>query len=295
MTEANRDTPLEASAGAHHWRVETRRPAQPRASLLWLPALGVAARHYLPFADALAARGIAVYLHEWRGNGSSTLRADRRHDWGYRELLMEDIPASVEAIRATEGAAPAIIGGHSLGGQLACCRLALQSLQGADEQEIPRRLWLVASGAPYWRAFPPPTRYALPLAYRFLPWLAQRCGALPGRRIGFGGDEARGLIRDWARTALSGRYAAEGVPFDLEAGMARLEVEVAAIVFRDDWLAPRSSLAFLLGKMPAAKSRVVEFDAPAPGISADHFAWMKQPTAVAGALADQDPGADAAR
>src|SRR3546814_7832064 len=99
---------------------------------------------------------------------------------------------------------PRVIGGHSLGGQLACCRLAL-------DPQAASAVWLVASGAPYWRAFPPRTRWWLPLVYRFLPWLADACGALPGRRIGFGGNEARGLIRDWSRTALSGRYAATGI------------------------------------------------------------------------------------
>src|SRR3546814_5672956 len=67
---------------------------------------------------------------------------------------------------------PRVIGGHSLGGQLACCRLAL-------DPQAASAVWLVASGAPYWRAFPPRTRWWLPLVYRFLPWLADACGALP--------------------------------------------------------------------------------------------------------------------
>ena len=50
--------------------------------LLWLPAMGVAARHYLPFAQALAAAGVGVALHEWRGIGSSDRRAGWRCDWG---------------------------------------------------------------------------------------------------------------------------------------------------------------------------------------------------------------------
>ena len=99
-------------------------PAAPRARLLWVPALGVAARHYLPFADALAARGIAVFLHEWRGNGSSSLRASRACDWGYRELL-EDIAASDAVATATAPQLPRVLGGHSLGGQLAGLHLAL--------------------------------------------------------------------------------------------------------------------------------------------------------------------------
>ena len=54
------------AADGHGWQLLHYAPAQPIASLLWLPALGVAARHYAPFAQALAERGIAVFVHEWR-------------------------------------------------------------------------------------------------------------------------------------------------------------------------------------------------------------------------------------
>ncbi|HRP72387.1 MAG TPA: alpha/beta fold hydrolase [Luteimonas sp.] len=263
----------------HAWRLIARIPAAPRQVLLWLPALGIAARHYLPFADALAARGVAVFLHEWRGHGSSSLRADRHGDWGYRELLMQDLPASAAAIdRLLPREIPRILGGHSLGGQLACCRLALAP-DAADA------LWLVASGAPYWRAFPLPHKAWLPFAYRFLPWLARVNGALPGRRIGFGGNEAAGVIVDWARTAISGRYAADGLAQDLEAGLARIDRPVRAVVLAQDWLAPRSSLDFLLSKLPAAEVQAIELDAAGAGTRPDHYAWMKRPDAVAGWLA----------
>src|SRR5690606_8203629 len=118
------ELPLAATDG-HRYTLLARIPERADRSLLWLPALGVAARHYLPFADALAARGVAVFLHEWRGNGSSALRPDRDHDWGYRELLTADLPASEQAIDSLLPGLPRVIGGHSLGGQLACCHLAL--------------------------------------------------------------------------------------------------------------------------------------------------------------------------
>nr|WP_257644023.1 alpha/beta fold hydrolase [Luteimonas salinisoli] len=257
-----------------------RIPPQPRAMLLWLPALGVAAKHYLPFADALALEGVAVYVHEWRGHGSSDLRASRDRDWGYRELLTLDLPASEAAISADLPAATRLIGGHSLGGQLACCRLALSP-------ESAQRIWLVASGAPYWRAFPAPRRLLLPLAYRFLPWLAFRRGALPGRAIGFGGTEARSLIRDWARTGLAGRYAAAGLDADLEAALAKVTAPVDAVLLRDDWLAPASSLRFLLSKLGAPGTAPTTLGAEALGVPADHFSWMRQPEALAEALLDE--------
>lgn len=275
------ELPLQAEDG-HRWSLLARLPRAPQASLLWLPALGVAAKHYLPFAEALAARGIAVFVHEWRGNGGSSLRANRANDWGYRELLLQDLPHSEVAVTAQLPNLPRILGGHSLGGQLAACRLGLLTRDGAAER--PTRLWLVASGAPYWRAFPPRSRWWLPFAYRFLPWLADRRGALPGRRIGFGGDEARGLIRDWARSALSGRYAAAGVDVDLEAAMAQVEVETHALALDSDWLAPESSLRFLLSKLPRAQTRIDTLDGRMLGTRADHFAWMKQPGAVAAVL-----------
>jgi predicted alpha/beta hydrolase len=283
------ELPLQASDG-HRWRLLARIPERPQRCVLWLPALGVAAKHYLPLAEALARREVAVFVHEWRGNGSSTLRADRSHDWGYRELLECDLPQSEAAIAVALpdlARDPArILGGHSLGGQLACCRLAVAPRAAAA-------LWLVGSGAPYWRAFPPPRRWGLPFAYRFLPWLAQVRGALPGRRIGFGGNEARSLIRDWSRTALGGRYAAAGLDFDLEAGLAAIRVPVRAAMLRDDWLAPRSSLRFLLSKLPHSPCEVATFDAQTLGTEANHFAWMRAPDAIAAFLCAQ-PAATAA-
>lgn len=265
-----------AAIDGHGWTLLARIPEQARASLLWVPALGVAARHYLPFADALAARGIAVFLHEWRGIGSSSLRADRKHDWGYRELLLHDLPASDAAARKLADT-PRIIGGHSLGGQLACCRLGL----APDSAEA---LWLVASGAPYWRVFPKPVRYLLPLAYRFAPWLARVRGVFPGRLVGFGGNEAPGVIRDWARTGLRGRYAGDGIDTDLEAAMSRIHVPIRALVLADDWLGPVPSLRFLLSKLPLSEAGIDTLDAERLETDADHFSWMKRPEAVAAAL-----------
>ncbi len=274
MTEPVEALELDVQADdGHRWQVQARVPANARASLLWLPALGIAARHYLPFAEALAARGVAVFVHEWRGHGSSSLRADRRNNWGYRELLTHDLPASEAMIEQRLPQLARVIGGHSLGGQLACCRLALSP-------HTAQQLWLVASGAPYWRAFPSPTRYWLPFAYRFLNWLAHGSGALPGRRIGFGGQEARGLIDDWSRSGLSGRYAAAGLDLDLEAAMGALTPDVRAVVMQHDWLGPESSLRFLLSKLRHAPQHIEVLDDATLGARADHYAWMKQPHTV---------------
>ncbi len=266
-----------AGSDGHQWQLIARQPVRPRAALLWLPALGVAARHYETFADALAAEGIAVLLHEWRGNGSSNRRASRECNWGYREILSCDLPASQQALQEVAGELPLLIGGHSLGGQLACCH-------AGQQPDAFSRLWLVASGTPWWRSFPPPLRYALPLAYRFAPWLARRHGTLPGRRVGFGGTEARGLIADWARVGLSNRYEASAWDVDLEAGMARTAVPIDALVMAGDWMAPATSMRALTAKM-AGPCRLDTLDASELGTRADHFSWLKTPGKVVHRLA----------
>jgi predicted alpha/beta hydrolase len=264
------------AADGHRFELLARVPAQPRARLLWLPALGVAARHYLPLAEALAAHGVAVYLHEWRGNGSSSLRPSRTQDWGYHQILALDLPASLAQLDA---GAPVerIIGGHSLGGQLACCLAGLHP-------DVFQRLWLVASGTPYWRTFPAPRGWTLPLIYRFLPWLAQRQGVLHGRRLGFGGTEARGLIADWAKVGLNNRYAGVGIDDDLEAGLRGVRARASAVVMAQDWLAPSTSMQGLLAKMPQVTATLSVLSPQALGARADHFAWMKSPQAVAARL-----------
>lgn len=262
----------------HRYELIAVVPASAQRALLWLPAMGVPARHYLPFAQALAARGVAVFLHEWRGIGSSSLRASRATDWNYRDLLVEDIATSERAIRAAVGDLHRVIGGHSLGGQLACCHLARCPTAA-------QALWLVASGAPYWRAFPTPRSYALPPLYRFMAWLARARGVLPGRRLGFAGNEAQGVISDWTASGLSGRFRAPGLDLDLDASLRTVDVPVRAVYLQDDWLAPESSLRFLLSKLASPAPAVLALDTRTLGVPADHFAWMKQPDAVVEHLA----------
>ena len=279
------ELPLSTDDG-HRYNLIARIPSRPQASLLWLPALGVAARHYLPFAEALAAKGVAVFLQEMRGNGSSNLRPSRQVDWGYRHILTLDIARSHAAMVEHCETPLRIVGGHSIGAQFAACYLGLHP----DSFD---RLWLVASGSPYWRTFPAPKRYVFPFAFQFVPWIADRRGVFHGRRFGFAGDEARSLMRDWANVGLSNRYAAAGLETNLEEALSRVEARTQAVLLKDDWFAQPRSMQALLDKMPQATVTTRVLDRAVLGTNADHFAWMKQPQAVARTLSDSVESSDA--
>ena len=285
MQPADSDTPthetglpVSAADGATAQLLWRAPDAPIRDVLYWMPALGVAAKHYVPLAEALAARGVAVAMHEWRGIGSSNRRAGRHMDWGYRQLLELDMPAGVAVARQQWPGARYWIGGHSLGGQLA-------TVYGALHPQDFSGLALVASGAPYWRQFP--HAWPIGLAYAAAPWLARLVGYLPGRRIGFGGNEARGVIDDWARTGRTGRYAARGMSDDMEAKLAALDWPILTQRMQDDWFVPQPSLDWLLGKMPHAPRRSnILASNDLGGHRADHFSWMKTPGAIAVNIAD---------
>lgn len=270
--------PVTAADGAH-FELLAVLPSGPWQRLLyWLPAMGMPARHYLPLAQALAERGVAVVLHEWRGIGSSDRRAGRRCDWAYRQLLQDDLPAGMALLEARWPQARKWLGGHSLGGQLALLYASLHPSVFAG-------LLLVASGSPYWRRFR--HGWLIGAAYALAPWLARLMGHLPGRRIGFGGNEARGVIDDWARSGRSGRYAATGMSQDFEAQLAALQLPVLALRLKEDWLGPQASLEWLLGKLGAGirQIEVISRD-DLGGRPADHFGWMKTPAPIAARMAE---------
>ena len=268
--------PIVSRDGARSELILAKPADIPRYVLYWLPAMGVPAKHYLPLAEAFAARGIAVALHEWRGIGSSDRRAGRSCDWGYRELLESDVPAGVDEAKARWPQAKLWIGGHSLGGQLSCLYASLNPTDFAG-------VALIASGSPYWRRFPR-GRWILG-AYVLASPLARLMGYLPGRRIGFGGNEARGVIADWSRSGRTGLYAADGMLVEFKARMAALKLPVLALRLRDDWLVPAGSLDWLLGLMPEAPQQVgLVTPEQLAGQRADHFGWMKLPNALAAQL-----------
>lgn len=241
--------------------------------LYWVPAMGMPARHYLPLAESMAARGIAVAVHEWRGIGSSSQRAGRQDNWGYRELLQDDLVAGMAAVRERWPLATCWIGGHSLGGQLGLLYASLHPKQFSG-------LLLVASGAPYWRRYR--HGWAIGLAMLVAPLLAGVLGYLPGRRLGFAGNEARGVIADWARSGRTGRYTVSGMSEDLEQKLADLHVPLLALRLRDDWFGPADSLDWLLDKLASTLStQAVLAPSDLDGQPADHFSWMKTPEPIA--------------
>lgn len=276
MAHEERTVPVEAADGHRFELIDTGPPGAP--ALLFLPGMGISARNLIPFGHALGERGVRLLVHEWRGNGSSTLRAARGVDWGYDELLDLDLVAAVDAATLEAADAGLWLGGHSLGSQLACLAAALapRPIEG---------LALVAGGAPYWRCYPAPTGIGLLGMLTLLPMLVRALGYYPGKRLGFAGTEARQLMIDWARTGRTGRYAWGQPRRDEDAALSRLSIPVHVVAMVHDRFVSTASMDWLLDKLSSSSVTRHRVTDAAQGRTADHFGWMRSPSASAEILA----------
>lgn len=259
----------------------TRRfPVQGQACVghvLLLPALGTPARYYDPVATQLATNGLETHTLEWRGTGDSPLRAGRDCDFGFRELLDEDIPSALRSLGAGADGLPVWLVGHSLGGHLA-------TISAGRLEEAIDGIALLACGSPWLAAYPPPMRRRIRTLTTLIPLCNAVVGHFPGDRIGFGGRQPRRLMRDWRHLALTGRYRAEGLDEDVEAGIARYRGPVLSLRMAEDTFAPAAATRAVVDKLAAADVREEVLDAEALGTRADHFRWAHQPDAVAARL-----------
>ncbi|PZG23410.1 alpha/beta hydrolase [Micromonospora craterilacus] len=243
--------------------------------VLVVPAMGVRARYYRPFAAALRAAGLAVVVADLRGTGESTPRPSRVCRYGYAELAA-DIGAVRAAVKDRLDGRRMLLLGHSLGGQAAVLHLALHGEQEVDG------LALVAVGIPYWRDFAGPRRYGVLPYTQGIAATTRLLGVWPG--WGFGGRQARGVIRDWARTARTGRFPhLDGV--DAEAAVGRIRTPVLAVSVDGDQYTPHPTVDRLCAKLTAAP--VVRERYPAPdGAALDHFTWVRAAEPMAARVAD---------
>ncbi|MEV8515571.1 alpha/beta fold hydrolase [Dactylosporangium sp. NPDC051484] len=244
----------------------------PTLAVLW-PAMGVPARYYRAFAADLVAAGMAVVVADLRGTGASAPPPSRASAYGLADLT-DDVDAVLTHLKPRRAGRRTILVGHSLGGQ--ACALHLAAEPASDVAGLA----LLAVGVPYWRRYPAGRRLPVLLQTQTLAATAALLRVWPG--WGFGGRQARGVIRDWAHTARTGRYPAlHGT--DLESALARVTTPVLAVDMAGDAYTPPDTVSQLLEKLSAAP---VTREHYAPGPPIDHFRWAKQGTALARRVAD---------
>lgn len=244
--------------------------------LLFIPALGTPAGFYGPFAHELAARELSVLVAELPGTGNSRPRPSRSVDYGYRDLVDEWLPQRVAEARRRAGNLPLVIGGHSLGAQLACLA-ALRPTVTADA------LLTLAGGHIHYRNWKGSGTAKVLFAAVLVDILSRIFGYVPAQHIGFGGPQARTLMREWSRTIRIGEfpYSADELGGDADADSRAAGLPPAlSVAYEGDTFAPLRSVA-ALAAMVDADLRSLPAKSPSP-----HASWARQPQSTAELVRD---------
>jgi predicted alpha/beta hydrolase len=247
--------------------------------LIFLSALGTPAKVYRHLGMEMVQHGVQVCTPDWRGIDSSSVRASRSSDFGYRHLVELDIPALIAAVRHRAPRAPIWLGGHSLGGQMAL-------IATAGNSEHIAGVVLLASGSVHLPCYHGKLRWGVRLLTVVSSMIGPILGYFPGARIGFGGREAAGLMRDWSYVARTGEYRPVGSQLDYEHQLRDLDRSVLAITFAADSWAPAQATQALLRKVTRCKPVHLHWDASeTEGVAVDHYSWIKRPNLIAPSIA----------
>jgi predicted alpha/beta hydrolase len=247
----------------------------PNASVvICVPAMGVRGRYYSAFAHMLSMSGFHVVTSDLRGIDSSSIRASRKCDFGYEEIISCDFPALLDAVQQRFSSNERLLLGHSLGGQLSALYLSICP-------DAARALILIAAGNVYYKGWSGLRRWRLLGTMVGLRTLGTLLGYIPAGKSGFADNQARTVVVDWSNNCFTGRYVVANSTHDYEESLQRMAKPVLAISFELDQLAPQRSVEFLLGKLASSTLTRRRFAADDAAIArAGHFDWAKRADAV---------------
>lgn len=248
-------------------------PPRPRAIALVLPAMGVGATYYDRVLDGLVERGLIAAALDTRGQGESPVRPARGVDFGYRQLL-GDVDQAIAALRGAHSHLPLVLLGHSIGGHLAMLKIGT-ALDGVDA------VALLATATPHHDAYEGSDRAKVWFGTRMIRTLSATLGYYPGHRLGFGGVQARTLMREWTTMARTGRYVVEGVGVDPDVALRSVRLPVMALTIEGDTTAPPVACRPIAQKLRAIRVEEVELGPHELTPRAlDHLRWAREPAPV---------------
>lgn len=242
-----------------------------------VPAMGVPARHYATLEEALRERGFTPATVPLPGDEAAPPSGEQA---GYHGIVTGVLADTVAAARDAGGGEPAVLVGHSLGGQLAV-------MYAATHPDEVAGVALPAAGTVHWRSVPTPWNLAFLATTQLADLLGRTLGHFPGHRLGFGGRQHGNLIRDWARLGRTGRLRPDGARDAYEPRLPDVRVPVVAITVPGDTYAPASSADALLAKLPNAATERVELGVEVFSRPVDHLRWLRDPAPVADVIADR--------
>jgi predicted alpha/beta hydrolase len=206
-------------------------PAQCRAALLIVPAMGVPQRFYADFAAWLASQGHAVMSFDYRGTGESRpahmkhslrgLQADI-NTWAEQDTAAALAWLDAQVSKPT----PIHWLGHSLGGQIFGMVPNRARVSGVVT---------IGVGTGYWLRNAAKARaYVWWLWFVVAPLAMKLKGYFPGKRLRKVGDLPLGVMQQWRRACLDRDYLVGVGGEKMRCDYAAVTTPILSLSFTDD-------------------------------------------------------------
>jgi predicted alpha/beta hydrolase len=217
-------------------------PAERSAPVIvLLAAMGTPAKYYDRFVGGLIALGHPVVRLRWRDEDRDFPLNNPRY--GYADLAEVDAPAAIHWARDFFREDPIVLG-HSLGGQIA-------SISAAGSGPL-TGIAVIASGTNYWRGSGIKWAISIGAISVIAPIIVRIFGYWPGGRLGFGGRQTAGVMRDWARLGRTGRFEPDHARTDLERSLRNFDGPFLSLPIGSDGYVSKGATESLLTKLTSA-------------------------------------------
>ena len=171
-------------------------PQDRAITLVLMTAIGVPLTKYTKFITALTEQGFTVVSADYPCCGENQPHISRGIDYGYQDLIDEFVPALLNSAKAMTPEHQILMLGHSIGAHIGSIYSALTDTP----------LIAVATGNIHYKNWQGLGRLNILRAAAAFEVLIRIYGYLPGYKVGFGRKEPKELMKDWCRTAWTGKF-----------------------------------------------------------------------------------------
>ncbi len=237
-----------------------------RGSVLLAGAMGVPRGFYAPFAQYLAAHGLATLIFDYRGLGGSRSGPIRSCKASMTDWIDHDLPAAMALLESKAPGKPLLWIGHSVGGQL---------MGFMDSSRIHAALF-IASQSGYWRRWHTLRWRAFmwTAGHLLLPGMSALLGYVPKRF--FGESLPAGVARQWASWIRDPEYLGRLARQRGWAHYHRYDKPLRLVTISDDDYAPWQPGEGLLALYGAAQKEHLLFTPQDTGnTTVGHFAMFR--------------------
>jgi predicted alpha/beta hydrolase len=233
-----------------------------------LPAMGIRASYYKRLARCIVDETEQdVITMDYRGMGSSSIRASRKNKIGY-QAVVDDLNEVIIQEKFNIQYSSIKLCGHSLGGQIAC-------MYASRYPDHIHHIILIGSSLPYYKSWQGRRKRGLKIAGSIFYPISKCLGYFPGDKFGFAGKEGMNTMKDWCQLVKTGVFKPVNSSFNYEAAILNYQGEITAFSFSEDKMAPYEVSDALVKKFINASHSNHHL---LKGY--DHFNWSKSPYTI---------------